>query len=178
MTDECFLSGDDIDLRPLRDDDVPTLRTATNRPEVWTMTGDLHPTSDSEAREIYTERCEADDEFLFVMDDGTGPVGQIRLKNLNRQSGTGRVSYFVVPDHHGNGYATEAVSLVVGYAFEHLRLHKVRANTLDENEASRRVLEKVGFTKEGTDREGVYIMDDHRDIYKWGILEHEWRNAE
>lgn len=178
MTDERFLSGDSIDLRPLRDEDVPVLRAAKNRPAVWEMTGDLYPESPSQARESYDEMLADDATVLLVLDDGTGPVGQIRLKNVNRQSGTGRVSYFVLPDHHGNGYATEAVSLVVGYAFETLRLHKVRANTLDQNEASQRVLEKVGFTEEGTDREGVYIKDAYRDIYKWGILEDEWRGED
>ena len=47
------------------------------------------------------------------------------------------------------GYATQAVAAVVRYAFETLRLHRIEANIMPRNKASRRVAEKCGFREEG-----------------------------
>ncbi|MCH7945300.1 MAG: GNAT family N-acetyltransferase, partial [Armatimonadetes bacterium] len=76
-------------------------------------------------------------------------IGRIRLE-LSKRNSTGDIGYELAPDHWGNGYATEALREVVRYGFEELRLNRLQAWAYEPNKASQRVLEKAGFTHEGT----------------------------
>lgn len=68
-------------------------------------------------------------------------------------------------EHNGKGYTTEAVNLVVNYAFEILNLHRIEAGVMPDNLGSMRVLEKAGFHKEGIAIKNVEIngrWEDHQ----------------
>ena len=60
-------------------------------------------------------------------------------------------------EHNGKGYTTEALQLVVDFAFKELKLHRIEAGAMPDNIASIRVLEKVGFKKEGVAKENLKI---------------------
>jgi RimJ/RimL family protein N-acetyltransferase len=74
----------------------------------------------------------------------------------------------------GHGYATEAARALLGWAFETLDLHRVQAETDTRNAASARVLEKLGFVREGTLREDCVVNGDVSDSWVYGILRREW----
>ena len=65
---------------------------------------------------------------------------------------------------------TESLSLILRYAFDELRLHRVEAACLLSNEASRKLLLKVGFTEEGKARQFLYINGKWQDHRTFGIL--------
>ena len=75
----------------------------------------------------------------------------------------------------GEGYATAATELLVGYAFDQRRLNKLIANAFDFNAGSQRVLEKVGFVEEGIRREEAFVNSEFVDIHRYGLLVREWR---
>ncbi len=75
----------------------------------------------------------------------------------------------------GHGYATEAVGAVLGWAFETLDLNRVQAETDTRNQASARVLTKVGFAREGTLREDCVVDGEVSDSWVFGLLRREWR---
>lgn len=60
-------------------------------------------------------------------------------------------------EHNAKGYTTEALQLVVDFAFKELKLHRIEAGAMPDNIASIRVLEKVGFKKEGIAKENLKI---------------------
>lgn len=84
------------------------------------------------------------------------------------------LAYCLVPAARGEGYATEAAALLVGSAFDTLRLHHLVAWTVAGNEASRAVLDRLGFDEEGRLREHVYWDGAHRDAVYFGLLAREW----
>ncbi|PFO81863.1 GNAT family N-acetyltransferase [Bacillus cereus] len=67
------------------------------------------------------------------------------------------IGYYLDKQHNGKGYMTEAVGLVVSYAFHELKLHRIEAEVMPHNKGSIHVLEKVGFHKGGIARENVKI---------------------
>ncbi|GAA3120739.1 MULTISPECIES: GNAT family N-acetyltransferase [Nonomuraea] len=75
----------------------------------------------------------------------------------------------------GHGYATEAAHALLGWAFDTLDLNRVQAETDTRNEASARVLEKIGFAREGTLRENCIVNGDVSDSWVYGLLRREWR---
>jgi [ribosomal protein S5]-alanine N-acetyltransferase len=87
--------------------------------------------------------------FIFTRSDEE-LVGGITLSNVRRRAAQFvNLGYWMGHKFAGQGYMTEAVSLVVPYCFETLGLHRIHAAFLPDNQASRRVLEKNGFTEEG-----------------------------
>ena len=76
--------------------------------------------------------------------------------------------------NRGQGYGTEAVSLALGYAFNELNLHRVCLNVMSYNTNAIALYEKLGFTKEGIQREHVKKDGQHFDMIFYGMLSREW----
>jgi ribosomal-protein-alanine N-acetyltransferase len=77
------------------------------------------------------------------------------------------LGYFIASSHRGRGLASQGVGLVVGYGFEHAKLHRVQAGVMPRNEASAKVLLKNGFRYEGRSPRYLRIngvWEDH-DMY-------------
>jgi RimJ/RimL family protein N-acetyltransferase len=87
---------------------------------------------------------------------------------------SGYIGYLVHPDYQRQGVATEVAQLLLRFGFEELGLHRIEATCDPRNLASKRVLEKLGMTLEGTRRQNLLIRDGWRDSLLFGILEDEW----
>jgi ribosomal-protein-alanine N-acetyltransferase len=77
------------------------------------------------------------------------------------------IGYFIDETHNGRGLATSAVRLVCKFGFEGAGLHRIQAGVMPRNASSARVLEKVGFRREGLAKRYLFIAgvwEDH-DIY-------------
>ena len=95
------------------------------------------------------ERAAGTREAFAIVEDDT-IVGYVALSQIFRGSfQNAYLGYAVDHEHGGRGVATRAVAAAVEHAWD-LGLHRVQANVLPENAASRRVLEKNGFRHEGT----------------------------
>jgi len=74
------------------------------------------------------------------------------------------MGYKIDQQNSNNGYMTEAVKTVVGYAFNDLKLHRIEANIMPRNAASMKVVEKCGFVNEGLSKKYLKIngrWEDH-----------------
>ncbi|KZE69270.1 alanine acetyltransferase [Fictibacillus phosphorivorans] len=95
-------------------------------------------------------------------------IGTVNLFAVMRGSiQSAWLGYFLDEKHNGKGYTTEAVRLIVKYAFDELKLHRVEAGVMPHNIGSIRVLEKAGFEKEGLARKNVKIngkWEDHQQM--------------
>jgi ribosomal-protein-alanine N-acetyltransferase len=96
--------------------------------------------------------------------DGGGVVARIGLRGIVRGAmQTARLGYIVDVRHTRKGFATESVKAVLEFAFDRLGLHRVEAAVMPENEPSLRVLEKLGFVREGYARGYLLIAGEWRD---------------
>jgi len=75
----------------------------------------------------------------------------------------------------GQGFATEAAAALLQWAFETLDLNRVQAETDTRNLASARVLEKLGFQREGTLREDCIVEGDVSSTWVYGLLRRDWK---
>ena len=75
----------------------------------------------------------------------------------------------------GHGYATEGARALLQWAFDTLDLNRVQAEADTRNAASARVLEKLGFVREGTLREDCVVNGDVSDSWVYGLIRREWR---
>jgi RimJ/RimL family protein N-acetyltransferase len=115
----------------------------------------------------YEEERKLDQTYMFGIFAKEGTlIGTIDLFQVLRGSLQGAfIGYFLDEKHNGKGYTTEAVKLLVGYAFNELKLHRIEAGVMPHNLGSIRVLEKSGFHKEGISVKNVKIngkWEDHQ----------------
>ncbi|WP_151081568.1 GNAT family N-acetyltransferase [Nocardioides cynanchi] len=105
----------------------------------------------------------------------TAFLGWCALSRWNPDFRSASLGYVLNEEAWGHGYATEATSAVLGWAFETLDLNRVQAEADTRNAASARVLEKLGFVLEGTLREDCVVDGDVSDSWVYGLLRREWQ---
>jgi RimJ/RimL family protein N-acetyltransferase len=134
-----------VTLRPPREPDVEAVYAWDRDPELAAWNGRTPISiSLSAARRDYLARWEDPAVKTFIMEAEDKPIGMATLYNF-RENGCELGIKIGPEDLRGRGYATEAVSLLVAYAFDALGLRTVRGSTLAHNERMRRVFEKNGF---------------------------------
>lgn len=88
---------------------------------------------------------------------------------------SGYLGYYIGEGHAGRGYMTEALQLMLRVAFRRLRLHRVEANILPQNDASLALVRRAGFRREGRSPRYLKIAGRWRDHERWALLADEWR---
>jgi ribosomal-protein-alanine N-acetyltransferase len=107
-------------------------------------------------------------------DDGTF-LGWCTLVRWNPDHRSASLGYCFLEAAWGHGYATEAAGALLRWAFDTLDLNRVQAEADTRNVASARVLEKLGFVREGTLREDCVVDGEVSDSWVYGLLRREWR---
>ncbi|PYC66091.1 GNAT family N-acetyltransferase [Streptomyces tateyamensis] len=102
-------------------------------------------------------------------------IGWCTLNRWNPDFRSAYVGYCFDEAAWGHGYATEAARALLGWAFDTLDLNRVQAEADTRNGASARVLEKLGFVREGTLREDCVVNGDVSDSWVYGLLRREWQ---
>ena len=111
--------------------------------------------------------------FGIVESSSDSPVGLCGL-DLDERMQQGEVWYLLGLSHWGKGLATSAVRQLVARGFESLKLHRIWASCLPENDASLRVLQRLGFRHEGHHRQNLFIQGQWRDSNTYAVLASEW----
>ncbi len=112
-----------------------------------------------------------------IQDNTTGEIiGGIGLHHINYQHKNAETGYWIGRKYWRLGLMTEAVKLVLKYAFKELKLIRVYAVCMHPNTASMGVLIKVGFTKDSIQRKACYKNRHWYDIHGFGILKEELKN--
>jgi ribosomal-protein-alanine N-acetyltransferase len=129
-------------------------------------------------RQQWRERDQGQAHAFFLCERATGALlGGVTLSDIRRgvaQAAT--LGYWIGARHAHRGYMTEAVTGLLAFAFESQGLHRLEAACLSENEPSRRLLERLGFRREGVARSYLRIDGRWRDHLLYALLEEEWRN--
>src|SRR5688572_10612304 len=167
-------------LRPFDDADADALFALHSNAHVlryW----DSPPWSEPGRAEGFIAACRQ------MADEGTGArlavdrasdgafIGWSGLTRWNPAYRSASMGYCFEDSAWGNGYATEAARALLQWAFDTLDLNRVQAETDTRNAASARVLEKLGFVREGTLREDCVVNGEVSDSWVFGLLRREWQ---
>jgi [ribosomal protein S5]-alanine N-acetyltransferase len=111
------------------------------------------------------------EESLLICLRSTGAIaGLVNINSIIRgRFQCGSLSYAAFAPTAGRGYLTEGLSLAVRYAFGPLRLHRLEANIQPGNHTSLRLVQRLGFRREGYSPEMLFIDGAWRDHERWAI---------
>lgn len=101
-------------------------------------------------------------------------IGTCTLADLHRRHRRAEIGAALAPEHHGRGYAEEAVRAVIEHGFRELGLHRVTGDVDPRNAPALRLVERLGFRKEGRLREHYRQHDEWQDGLLFGLLKREW----
>ncbi|MBQ2729517.1 MAG: GNAT family N-acetyltransferase [Clostridia bacterium] len=101
-------------------------------------------------------------------------IGTCGFTTIDEANLCGEIGYVVSPRYHNHGIATEVVSRVIDFGFNTLGLNRIECRYMIGNDASRRVMEKVGMTYEGTLRESMYVKGRYVSVGICSILRSEY----
>jgi RimJ/RimL family protein N-acetyltransferase len=101
-------------------------------------------------------------------------IGNVSLHSFCHQSRRCELGYALANSHWGKGYATEAGAALLDYAFRELDLNRVEADIDVRNLGSARVLERLGFRKEGYLPERWLVRGEQVDTAIYGLLKRYW----
>jgi RimJ/RimL family protein N-acetyltransferase len=179
MPGPVFLRGDRVSLHVADESDLEFVTRWRNHPDVRRWMPRSRPETPDDTEEFYDGFVKGDDDSgvcLLACEDAE-PLGLVSLFLVDADSRRGRMGAWLRPDAQGEGYGTEAASLLVEYAFAERNLRKLVANARADNEPSRGTLEKLGFTEEGRQREHYFLDGEYVDRVIYGLFAHEWREG-
>jgi len=174
VEEKSVFKGDKIYIRPFsKEDAVPLLQLHTDNRyffEKFSMerSEDFYTLETQLQRiQVFQDDISHDQSYMFgIFTSESRLIGIINLFQVLRGSlQSAFIGYFLDEKQNGKGYTTEAVKLLVKYAFTELKLHRIEAGVMPHNIGSIRVLEKSGFHKEGLAVKNVKISgkwEDHQ----------------
>lgn len=122
-------------------------------------------------RDAFNARYEGDRKNyeLVVTLDGEF-MGYCGFDVENKEHKRAIMFYALAPQYWGRGYATEAASAVMTFAFEQLEVHRIAATTHPDNVASRRIMQKLGMEYEGHMRHYHLVRNEWRDCVLFACI--------
>ena len=112
---------------------------------------------------------------IRAIDEPDRHLGNVSVWFTSRANLVGEIGYWIRTDATNQGIGTEATARALQIAYEELAMHRMTTRIAVGNLSSERIVQKLGFLKEGTLRDEVKVGDRWIDHTVWGLLDREWR---
>jgi ribosomal-protein-alanine N-acetyltransferase len=136
------------------------------------------PLSLAETRDLAAERAKGNDFWAVVLKSENTLIGHLYFKQMEPGDQlTWELGYIFNPRYQKRGYASESAAALIQYAFAHCNIHRIMARCDPANPSSWKLLERIGFTREGHYRKAGCIHKDEKgdpiwnDVYEYSMLE-------
>jgi ribosomal-protein-alanine N-acetyltransferase len=115
-------------------------------------------------------------DFCITFKEKDEPIGNISLSSIDRFQGTATIGYWLAEDYWRQGIMSEAFDRILRFAFNQVRLRRINISVFVGNEASKKLIEKMGFSYEG--KRIKYCRSKAtgkiHDEYVYGLLKEDW----
>lgn len=174
------LSGDRVTLREVEASDASTLYAGLTTPEVKRFMWSPPPNVVAFERFIewaLSERAAGKYICYGVVPRGERDAwGVFELRQLQPGFLRGELGFVIAPRFWGSGIFLEAAHLLLRFAFDEVRIHRIEARAAVDNDRGNAALRKIGASQEGTLKDAFWRDEVFVDQYLWALLDSEWRS--
>lgn len=168
--------SDKVLLAPLSAEDMPILSGWINDRDQVLFNAPYKPVHEDQHKAWFDSVQQRNDLVIFGIRrlDGNKLIGSCQLNSINQIHRSAQLQIRIgEPSERGHGYGTQAVRLLLDFAFKDLNLHRVYLHVFRTNVAAIRTYVKSGFVQEGLLRQAAYIDNKYIDVVIMGILREE-----
>ena len=163
-------------IRQFKQDDFTDLFAYLSKPETYVYEPG-RPISIEEAQQMCIERAKGNDFLAVELKDNHKMIGHLYFKQIEPvEFMTWELGYIFSPEYQRQGYASESAKALLEYGFTNSKIHRIMARCNLENIASWKLLERVGFIREGHFRKYAFFHRNERgqpiwtDAYEYSML--------
>jgi len=138
---------------------------------------ELPPTIDEAKKftEKHSDFSSGNGRIMFIIENLNGDnIGGVNLNSVDERNGTFSIGIQIDRDYRGKGYGTRALRILLRYAFFERRLNKFNDCVLEGNEASARMMKKLGCIQEGVRRQVIYTNGQYYNLILFGLTKDEF----
>ena len=173
-----MLKGKRLKLTPLKKEYIDKFLGWLNDPEITQYLMRFRPLTREMEEEWYNNLKSREDKIIFsiLLNEDNQLIGNCGIEDLNWIDRTAICGVFIGDkEKQGKGYGTEALHLLVDYAFNTLNLNRIELLVYDFNDRAIRCYQKVGFIEEGRKRQAVFKNGKYYNVIFMSILREEWK---
>jgi RimJ/RimL family protein N-acetyltransferase len=173
-----LFEGNKVYLRPVSVEDGDLYYKTTLDNDIRRLTGSQRIfTKEFVHKYIENKANEASEILSFIVIKETDQIiGDIQLNDIDNFNRSANIRISIdKKENQGKGYGSEAMCLVLDYAFGIMNLHRIDLEVYSFNEPAIRTYEKIGFKKEGMKRDVLFYDHRYHHCIIMSILEHEYR---
>ncbi|MGC8865840.1 MAG: GNAT family N-acetyltransferase [Bacteroidales bacterium] len=170
------MEGKLVRLRALELDDARFIYTWENQPDLWRVSQVPGPYSLSAIQE-YVKNAMTHDilamkqaRFMIERLEDNQRIGMIDLFDIDMINSRAGIGIMIDPRARKQGYASDALRLIVRYGFEHLKLHQLYAEVDLLNEVSLKLFKSAGFEITGCKKDWVKVGQGWEDVMVFQII--------
>jgi len=166
-----YFKGNRVDLVPFEEEHVEISREWINNEDITLYMGGRFPAGETEQKLWYQKLMrDKTKKKLIIVNKSSNDVGMVSLLNIDYKNQNAEVGIYISHNNQGKGYAKEAISMILSFAFKELNMHKIYALIHIDNNLSRKLFESIGFFNEYIDTEVLYSNGEFVDICKYSIF--------
>jgi len=179
-TQKPTLQGEMLTLRPIRASDADAVWEVVSDPEGLRLTGTTRRFTREEIDRWCATVADLPDrvDLAITLAGQDEYLGEIVLADIDPVVRSADLRLVMRPGYRGRGYGTEAIELVLGFAFDGIGLHRVGLDVLSVNTRALSLYENLGFRVEGRRRDAYRDGERWCDAIDMGLLEDEYRAAQ
>ena len=176
MNERLPLTGDRLSLTALNDGDIVDLLPFFQDVSVlrYYLPTTVRPLNEHQLRQLLKDWHDGESYFVFVIRKNGQAVGLVNIDGLDYPNSHAEVGIAITDRlQRGQGLASEALELLLDFAFGELNLNRIWCRVISGNEPSIRLFTQAGFKQEGVLRNHVRRSGAFRDMLVFGLLHSE-----
>lgn len=176
-----MFNSENLRLRKMEREDMENYHTWRNDLDVMATTSPSLDVYSFEETKNFVEdfmlNSHSSKSYIIEMKEDRLPIGVTSLIHIDTKNRNAECIIDIGEKNYwGKGYGSEALSLLLDYAFLELNLHRVSLRVFSLNERAIHLYHKLGFKQEGVVRESLYRNGKWHDLIMMGILKKEYRS--
>ena len=175
---EHIIKTDRLQLKPITQSDIDFMQELEARPETYKYDWGTALSTDKIERSClwFIENSQSlphEGAVRWIVVCNDVKIGEVHVNCVSADNHEWEIGWHLLPEYWGKGFASEAVTAVIKYAFAYFKIHRLIALCCTENTNSVALAERVGMHRDGRMRENKLINGVYYDEYVYSVLRHE-----